>query len=64
MNTDKQIEDKIDLISIIKVLWKSKKLFIEVCSIALLIGVIVSFSIPKTKHTRQKLFWLQNYHQA
>lgn len=48
MNTDKQIEDKIDLISIIKVLWKSKKLFIEVCSIALLIGVIVSFSIPKT----------------
>lgn len=48
MNTDKQIEDKIDLISIIKVLWKSKNLFIEVCSIALIIGVIVSFSIPKT----------------
>ena len=48
MNTDKQIEDKIDIISIIKVLWKSKRLFIKVCSIALIIGGVVSFSIPKT----------------
>lgn len=29
MNTDKQIEDKIDLISIIKVLWKSKSYLLK-----------------------------------
>lgn len=41
-------EDKIDLIAICKVLWASRKLFSKVCAIALVIGIIVAFSIPKT----------------
>ncbi len=39
---------QIDLLSITKVLWKAKKVFTVVCSIAILLGLIVGFSIPKT----------------
>lgn len=41
-------KDQIDLISIVKVLWKSKRLYSITCCIAIIIGLIVAFSIPKT----------------
>lgn len=48
MNTDKQQEEKIDLLSIIKVLWNAKRLYLIVCTVAFITGIIVAFSIPKT----------------
>lgn len=48
IDKDTNHDDRIDLISISKVLWASKKLFAKVCAIALVIGIIVAFSIPKT----------------
>ncbi len=49
-NKIKQTEnkDQIDLLSITKVLWKAKKLYVFTCGIAIIIGLIVAFSIPKT----------------
>lgn len=43
-----QNNDQIDLISIVKVLWKSKKLYYITCSISIILGIIVAFSFPKT----------------
>lgn len=40
--------DTIDLLSITKTLWKSRKLYLITCTIAIVIGLIVAFSIPKT----------------
>lgn len=40
--------NQIDLLSITKTLWKAKKLYAITCGIALIIGMIVAFSIPKT----------------
>lgn len=46
METEKQ--DKLDLIHIFHVLWNSKMAFLISCPIAVIIGVIISFSIPPT----------------
>lgn len=43
--------DQIDLLSITKVLWKAKKMYALTCGIAIIIGLIVAFSIPKTYKT-------------
>ena len=40
--------DTIDLLSIARTLWKSRKLYLITCSVAIFIGIIVAFSIPKT----------------
>ena len=52
MAEDKIIQDannnQIDLLSITKVLWKAKKTYALICGIAIIIGIIVAFSIPKT----------------
>ena len=40
--------DQIDLLSIAKVLWKAKKSYAITCSAAIILGIIVAFSIPKT----------------
>lgn len=46
--TENNQNEKIDLLSITKVLWKSKRLFAMSMCLAVALGVIVAFSIPKT----------------
>lgn len=46
--TEVNNKNQIDLLSIAKVLWKAKKLYALTCGIAIIIGIIVAFSIPKT----------------
>lgn len=46
--TQVENKDQIDLLSITKTLWKAKKLYAITCGIAIIIGIIVAFSIPKT----------------
>lgn len=48
MNTEQQQEEKIDILSIIKVLWNARKLYVKICAIAFILGTIIAFSIPKT----------------
>ena len=50
--TQAENKDQIDLLSITKVLWKAKKLYFLTCGIAILIGMIIAFSIPKTYKTK------------
>ncbi len=50
--TQAENKDKIDLLSITKVLWRAKKLYALTCGIALVIGTIVAFSIPKMYKTK------------
>lgn len=45
---NKEFDDKIDLLTIAKTLWKAKALFGKVCSIAVFLGIVIAFSIPKT----------------
>lgn len=40
--------DQIDLLSIAKVLWQAKKTYATTCSTAIVLGIVVAFSIPKT----------------
>ncbi len=48
MKNNDSKNDQIDLLSIVKVLWKAKKIYAITCGVALVLGIIVSFSIPKT----------------
>ena len=45
---DKLVNNQIDLVSIAKVLWKSKKIYYITSGISILLGLIVAFGIPKT----------------
>lgn len=45
---NQDVNDKIDILKIINTLWKKKIYFFLTCSIGFIIGIIVSFSIPKT----------------
>lgn len=49
MNTNSQVpeEQEIDLIELAQKVWKQRKLVFKACGVALLIGLIVAFSIPK-----------------
>ena len=47
-DTHKELDDKIDLLTIAKTLWKAKTLFVKVCGIAVVLGIVIAFSIPKT----------------
>ena len=40
-------KDKIDLLAIMKTLWKNKRLFGLSCGVAFVVGAVVAFSIPK-----------------
>ena len=44
--TDK-IELDIDIIAVIQFLWSKRKLFLKSSGIALIIGLVIAFSIPK-----------------
>ena len=49
-NLDKNITDQeqeIDLIELAKKLWAKRKFIFKACGIALLVGIVVAFSIPK-----------------
>jgi len=48
-------EEEIDLIELIEKLWNRRKLILKVCGIALIIALVVAFSIPKTYTTTVKL---------
>ena len=39
-------EQEIDLIELAQKVWAGRKLVFKVCGIALLVGIVVSFSIP------------------
>ena len=45
-------KDKIDLLAIMKTLWKNKRLFGLSCGVAFVVGAVVAFSIPKTYKTK------------
>lgn len=48
-------EQEIDLIELAQKVWAGRKLIFKVCGIALLVGVVVAFSIPKEYATSVKL---------
>lgn len=44
-------EQEIDLIELAQKVWAGRKLVFKVCGIALLVGLVVAFSIPKEYST-------------
>jgi uncharacterized protein involved in exopolysaccharide biosynthesis len=48
MNTS---ENEIDLMELAKKLWEERKFILKVCGIALLVGLVVAFSLPKEYKT-------------
>ena len=40
-------EQEIDLIELVKKLWENRKFIFKACGIALLVGIVIAFSIPK-----------------
>lgn len=40
--------NQIDLLSITRTLWEAKKMYALTCGIAIIIGIVIAFSIPKT----------------
>ena len=40
-------EQEIDLLELAQKVWAGRKLIIKVCSVALVVGLVVAFSIPK-----------------
>lgn len=48
-------EQEIDLIELAQYLWKERKLLIKACGIAVVVGLVVAFSIPKEYTTTVKL---------
>lgn len=48
-------EQEIDLIELAQYLWKERKLLIKACGIAIIVGLVVAFSIPKEYTTTVKL---------
>lgn len=48
-------EQEIDLIELARKVWAGRKLILKACGIALLVGLIVAFSIPKEYATSVKL---------
>lgn len=48
-------EQEIDLIELAQKVWASKKLIFKSCAVALLVGIVVAFSIPKEYSTSVKL---------
>lgn len=56
MKTSPQSEEQeIDLIELAQKVWAGRKLILKICGIALLVGLIVAFSIPKEYATSVKL---------
>lgn len=51
----KNEEQEIDLIELAQKVWASRRLIFKVCSIALLVGLVVAFSIPKEYTTKVTL---------
>lgn len=51
----KQEEQEIDLIELAQKVWAGRKLIIKVCGVALLVGLVVAFSIPKEYSTKVTL---------
>lgn len=51
----KNEEQEIDLIELAQKVWASRKLIFKVCGIALLVGLVVAFSIPKEYTTKVTL---------
>lgn len=47
-DTMSDTNDAIDLLSIAKTLWRSRHLYLITCSLAIVVGIIVAFSVPKT----------------
>jgi LPS O-antigen subunit length determinant protein (WzzB/FepE family) len=50
-----QEEQEIDLIELVQKIWAERKLILKICSYALLIGLVVAFSIPKEYTTKVTL---------
>lgn len=48
-------EQEIDLIELAQYLWKERKLLIKACGVAVVVGLVVAFSIPKEYTTTVKL---------
>ena len=48
-------EQEIDLIELAQKLWKERKFLLKGCGIAVVVGLIVAFSIPKEYTTTVKL---------
>lgn len=56
MKTPSQAEEQeIDLIELAQKVWAGRKLVLKICGIALLVGLVVAFSIPKEYSTSVKL---------
>lgn len=51
----KSEEQEIDLIELAQKVWASRKLIFKVCGVALLVGLVVAFSIPKEYTTKVTL---------
>ncbi|KAA6341956.1 hypothetical protein EZS27_010267 [termite gut metagenome] len=50
-----QEEQEIDLIELVQKIWAERKLILKICSYALLIGLVVAFSIPNEYTTKVTL---------
>lgn len=48
-------EQEIDLIELAQALWKERKFLLRICGIAVLVGLVVAFSLPKEFTTTVKL---------
>lgn len=48
-------EQEIDLIELAQALWKERKFLLKICGIAVLVGLVVAFSMPKEFTTTVKL---------
>jgi len=55
MTNSMEKEDKLDLIVLVETLWKQKRLYLITSSIAVVLGLIIAFSIPKTYTTKVTL---------
>ena len=45
--TPQSEEQEIDLIELAQKVWAGRKLVLKVCGVAVLVGLVVAFSIPK-----------------
>ncbi len=55
MSVTESEEQEIDLVELAQKIWKQRKFILKICGIALLIGLIVAFSIPKEYSTTVKM---------
>ena len=53
--TDNSSQKEIDLIELFQVLWRKRYFFLKSIGVAVLVGLIVAFSIPKEYETKAKL---------